>query len=157
MKVENNGKTLSGTTEEMKQEFYRQVKADEFQNGYWQWKFYSNFFNQFESLPNKNPPAFYENIKYACEMTEKHPEYAKLSKKPAKAGKSKFVHFEGKSADWLGMLGMLVCIAGEYYMINPMTMNYITTESYTLGQEIENAYECTPEEIQQIKNSLFSS
>ena len=39
MKVENNGKTLSGTAKEMKQEFYRQVKTDEFQNDYWQWNF----------------------------------------------------------------------------------------------------------------------
>lgn len=154
MKSENNGKTLSGSAEEMKPEFYRQVKADEFQNGYWQWKFYSNFFNQFESLPNKNPPAFYENIKYACEMTEKHPEYAVLNRKPAEAGGSRFVHFKGKSADWLGML---VCIAAKYYLIDPKSMNYITDNSYFSGEEIPNAYECTQEELKEIKDSLFSS
>lgn len=154
MKVENNGKTLSGTTEEMKQEFYRQVKADEFQNGYWQWQYYSNFFNRFESLPNKNHPVFYENIKYACEMTEKHPEYAVLNRKPAEAGRSRFVHFKAKSADWLGML---VCIAAKYYLIDPKSMNYITDNSYFSGEEIPNAYECTPKEIQEIKDSLFSS
>ena len=154
MKVENNGKTLSGTAKEMKQEFYRQVKADEFQNDYWQWKFYSNFFNRFESLPSKNHPVFYENIKYACEMTEKHPEYAKLSKKPAKAGKSNFIVFNKDNHCWHAML---VSVQGKYYMINPVTMNYITTESYTLGQEIENAYECTQEELKKIKDSLFNS
>lgn len=154
MKVENNGKTLSGTTEEMKQEFYRQVKADEFQNGYWQWKFYSNFFNQFESLPNKNPPVFYENIKYACEMTEKHPEYAVLNRKPAIAGKSRFVYFKNQF-NWLAIV--IATGAGKYQLIAPSSLNRITENTYFSGQEIPNAYECTPEEIQQIKNSLFSS
>ena len=154
MKVENNGKTLSGTAKEMKLEFYRQVKADEVQNDYWQWKFYSNFSNQFESLTNKKHPVFDENTKYRCEMTEKHPEYAVLNRKPAEAGGSRFVHFKGKSADWLGML---VCIAAKYYLINPKSMNYITDNSYFSGEEIPNAYECTPEEIQEIKDSLFSS
>jgi hypothetical protein len=154
MKVENNGKTLSGTTEEMKQEFYRQVKADEFQNGYWQWKFYSNFFNQFESLPNKNPPVFYENIKYACEMTEKHPEYAVLNRKPAKAGESRFVYFKSRF-NWLAIV--VATGAGKYQLIAPSSLNRITEDTYFSGQEIPNAYECTPEEIQQIKNSLFSS
>lgn len=87
-------------------------------------------------------------------MTEKHPEYAVLNRKPAEAGGSRFVHFKGKSADWLGML---VCIAAKYYLIDPKSMNYITDNSYFSGEEIPNAYECTPEEIQQIKDSLFNS
>jgi hypothetical protein len=154
MKVENNGKTLSGTTEEMKQEFYRQVKNDEYQNGYWQWQYYSNFFNRFESLPNKNHPVFYENIKYACEMTEKHPEYAVLNRKPAKAGRSRFVHFKSQF-NWLAIV--TATGAGKYQLIAPSSLNRITEDTYFSGQEIPNAYECTPEEIQQIKNSLFSS
>lgn len=154
MKVENNGKTLSGTAKEMKQEFYRQVKADEFQNDYWQWKFYSNFFNRFESLPSKNHPVFYENIKYACEMTEKHPEYAKFSRKPAIAGKSRFVYFKNQF-NWLAIV--IATGAGKYQLIAPSSLNRITEDTYFSGQEIPNAYECTPEEIQEIKDSLFSS
>jgi hypothetical protein len=154
MKVENNGKTLSGTTEEMKQEFYRQVKNDEFQNDYWQWQYYSNFFNRFESLPNKNHPVFYENIKYACEMTEKHPEYAVLNRKPAKAGGSRLVYFKSRF-NWLAIV--VATGAGKYQLIAPSSLNRITEDTYFSGQEIPNAYECTPEEIQQIKNSLFSS
>lgn len=154
MKVENNGKTLSGTTEEMKLEFYRQVKADEFQNDYWQWKFYSNFCNQFESLTNKKHPVFDENTKYACEMTEKHPEYAKFSRKPAIAGKSRFVYFKNQF-NWLAIV--ISTGAEKYQLINPSSLNRITEDTYSWRQEIPNAYECTPEEIQQIKNSLFSS
>lgn len=153
MKVENNGKTLSGTTEEMKQEFYRQVKNDEYQSGYWQWQYYSDLFKEFESLTNKHP-VFDENTKYRCEMTEKHPNYEKLRRVSAVAGKSKFVMFNQGKHCWHAML---VSVQGKYYMINPTTMNYITTESYTGGQEIGNAYECTQEEIQKIKDSLFSS
>ena len=152
MKVENNGKTLSGSAEEMKQEFYRQVKGDEYQNEYWQWEYYSDFHNRY--MPTAaNFPLFNAAI-YRCQMTEKHPEYAKLSKKPAKAGKSKFVMLHQGKHCWHAML---VSVQGKYYMISPITMNYIITESYALGQEIENAYECTPEEIQQIKDSLFNS
>ena len=154
MKVENNGKTLSGTAKEMKLEFYRQVKADEFQNDYWQWKFYSNFSNQFESLTNKKHPVFDENTKYRCEMTEKHPKYAVLNRKPAEAGKSKLVAYEWGGVKWLTML---VCVCGKYYLINPRTMDWIANQPYNTGQEIENGYECTPEEIQQIKDSLFNS
>lgn len=155
MKVENNGKTLSGTAKEMKQEFYRQVKADEFQNDYWQWKFYSNFFNRFESLPSKNHPVFYENIKYACEMTEKHPEYAKFSRKPAIAGETKFVSYQGSDNTW--WLGIVVTIKGKYYLIDSKSLDYLVTSAYPPHQEIPNAYECTSEEIQEIKDSLFSS
>ena len=155
MKIENNGKTLSGSVDEMKAEFYRQVKADEFQNGYWQWKFYSNFFNQFESLPNKNHPVFDENTKYACEMTEEHPEYAKLSRKPVIAGETKFVSYQDSDNTW--WLGIVVTIKGKYYLIDSKSLNYLTTSAYQHHQEILNAYECTPEEIQQIKDSLFNA
>ena len=151
MKVENNGKTLSGTTEEMKQEFYRQVKNDEYQNGYWQWKYYSDCYNVYVPITADFP--LFNAAKYRCEMTERHPDYFKKSRKPAKAGRSKYVYFKNQF-DWLGML---VCIAAKYYLIDPKSMNYITDNSYFSGEEIPNAYECTPEEIQQIKNSLFSS
>jgi len=154
MKVENNGKTLSGTTEEMKQEFYRQVKNDEYQSGYWQWQYYSDSFKDYLFTAGELPRFNNATTKYRCEMTEKHPEYAVLNRKPAEAGGNRFVHFKGKSANWLGML---VCIATKYYLIDPKSMNYITDNSYFSGEKIPNAYECTPEEIQQIKDSLFNS
>ncbi len=152
MKVENNGKTLSGTTEEMKQEFYRQVKGDEYQNEYWQWEYYSDFADEYAPIVAAFP--LFISTMYCCEMTEKHPNYEKLRRVSAVAGKSKFVMFNQGKHCWHAML---VSVQGKYYMINPMTMNYITTESYTYGQEIGNAYECTQEEIQKIKDSLFSS
>ena len=77
-----------------------------------------------------------------------------LVKKPTKAGKSRFVYFKNQF-NWLAMV--ISTGAEKYQLINPSSLNRITEDTYSWGQEIPNAYECTPEEIQQIKNSLFSS
>lgn len=155
MKVENNGKTLSGTTEEMKQEFYRQVKNDEYQSGYWQWQYYSDLFKDYYLFTAGELPRFNNaTTKYRCEMTEKHPEYAVLNRKPAIAGKSRFVYFKNQF-NWLAMV--ISTGAEKYQLINPSSLNRIIEDTYSHGQEIPNAYECTQEEIQEIKNSLFSS
>lgn len=152
MKVENNGKTLSGTAKEMKLEFYRQVKGDEYQNEYWQWEYYSDCYNGYVPIAADFP--LFNAAKYRCEMTEKHPEYAVLNRKPAKAGGSRFVYFKNQF-NWLAIV--VATGAGKYQLIAPSSLNRITEDTYFSGQEIPNAYECTPEEIQQIKNSLFSS
>lgn len=154
MKVENNGKTLSGTTEEMKQEFYRQVKNDEYQSGYWQWQYYSDLFKDYLFTAGELPRFNNATTKYRCEMTKKHPEYAKFGRKPAIAGKNRFVYFKNQF-NWLAIV--IATGAGKYQLIAPSSLNRITENTYFSGQEIPNAYECTPEEIQKIKDSLFSS
>jgi len=83
-------------------------------------------------------------------MTERHPDYFKKSRKPAKAGRSKYVYF----IEWLAIV---VSTDEGYCLINPASMNRIDSKKYNYGQEIPNAYECTQEEILEIKNSLFSS
>ena len=61
------------------------MKADEFQNGYWLWKYYSDIAGMYLPITG-DLPLFVAGVTYFCEMTEKHPEYAKFSRKPAIAG-----------------------------------------------------------------------
>ena len=67
MKVENNGKTFVSKEQKKWRGIYRQVKADEFQNGYYNGNI-TVIFQSVRILPSKNHhPKFYENIKYALE------------------------------------------------------------------------------------------
>ena len=103
------------------------MKADEYQNEYWQWEYYSDCFNGYVPIAVDFP--LFNAAKYRCEMTEKHLSMLALIGNPQSRVKVGFVYFKNQF-NWLAIV--ISTGAEKYQLINPSSLNRITEDTYIL-------------------------